>query len=120
MPRKAPEPGDPHYRPAGGAGWGGPAKGAGTEFAADNQPSVDAKLAGKAAKAAMRDYLETERMNLARELVSLATTAESEMVRKSAIEAVFDRLDGKPVQAVSGPDGEALPQHIAVSFVKPE
>jgi len=108
------------YKPPSGAGWGGEAKGAGTPFNAEHQPPAEAKKAGWEARAAMRARMEEKRLAMAEKLIALAETAESETVQLQAVNAFFDRLDGKPVQAVSGPDGEALPAAIAVRFVQPE
>lgn len=37
----------------------------------------------------------------------------------TAIEHVFSRVEGKPAQALTGPDGEKLIESITVTFVNP-
>jgi hypothetical protein len=37
----------------------------------------------------------------------------------SAINGIADRLDGKPAQAITGPDGEKLIEAIQITFVNP-
>ena len=107
MPRKAPLPGDPNYRPAGGKGRGGAATGAPLRegFTAANQPPPDLKSAGMTAKAAMIAHLEAKRMAFADKLIALSEGAENETVQLQATIAALDRLDGKPTVAISGPDG---------------
>lgn len=117
MPRTPRNPGagkPPHNGPAKGAGsglpmggsgqsWGGPAKGAGkpaAPFTADSPTRVTwanadpAKALSRAEKAA-RDERRAEEMRDV--LYGLATTAENEMARKSAAEALLNRLEGMPI-----------------------
>ena len=106
MPRKAPLPGDPNYRPAGGKGWGGPAKGKGAAplFTSDAQPSPDAKVAGREARAAMRERLEEVRMEVAETYIEALRNGDPAQ-KLAAADKILDRLDGKPPQAITGADG---------------
>ena len=117
-------PGGKDYRPANGASVHGGANGSerggkNAEFDAENQPDIDDKLAGKQSKARVRAFLEAKRMDAAKKLIEIIDMDEKTALQLAAVNSLFDRLDGKPVQAVSGLDGEALPATIAVSFVRP-
>jgi hypothetical protein len=50
-------------------------------------------------------------------LVQLARSAESEQARVASWREVLDRGCGKPAQAVTGPDGEALQVPASIAFV---
>jgi hypothetical protein len=50
-------------------------------------------------------------------LALLAKTAENEQARIAAMRELLDRAYGKPSQAVTGPDGEALQVPHSVSFI---
>jgi hypothetical protein len=85
-------------RKGNGAGWGGPAKGAGghrplTAFTADNQPTPEAKSAGHLPIADMQEIKEfyTERMR---------DKADSSINRIAAADKLADRIAGKPKQAI--------------------
>ena len=88
-------------------------------FSADNQPDLDVIAAGKQRKAEMRAFFETKRMAAAKKIVSIIEMTDNGTLQLAAANSLLDRLDGKPVQAVSGPDGEALPNVMNVRFVSP-
>ena len=50
-------------------------------------------------------------------LYKLATSAESEQARVASWNAILDRAVGKPAQAVTGPEGEALNIPASIAFV---
>ena len=53
-------------------------------------------------------------VNIARKLVDMA-----EEGNVSAAREIFERVDGKANQPLSGPDGGAIPLSLEVSFVEP-
>lgn len=97
------------HRPAKGAGWGGPAKGASASRikpgdpdgiqAMSNDPDIKARQAKRAAK--LHDHL-----------YALATEAERQETQLAATIAFLDRAEGKPVSRVdtrvSGGEGGAI------------
>lgn len=50
-------------------------------------------------------------------LYTLATSAESEQARAYCWNSILDRAVGKPAQAVTGPEGEALSIPASIAFV---
>jgi hypothetical protein len=52
-----------------------------------------------------------------RGLLKLAKTAESEQARVASWREILDRGCGRPAQAVTGPDGEALQVPASIAFV---
>lgn len=118
-------------RPVGnGAGWGGPAKGAGSPakpFGSDSPTRQTipggkgdpAKMMDRAGKRARREAIADEMFE---HLVFLAKNATSEQVQKGAAEAVMNRVEGMPTarQEHSGPDGAPLITGLHVSFVEPD
>ena len=76
-----------------GAGWGGPAKGAGAA-------PIDASEYGDAIRALARDPKHMESKAVLRELVfatwvQVATSSEQDSARVSAADKIMERLDGK-------------------------
>ena len=90
----------PNYHPAGGKSVCGGKNGTRPAFSAENQPDPELKSAGYSARAQMRKVLEEHRMDVARKLITLATTAVNETVQLNACNSIIDRLDGKAVQAI--------------------
>lgn len=66
-------------------------------------------------KAAASKYSE-EALGL---LIDIARSSDSDAARVSAIKELLDRAHGKATQAISGPDGGAIPVNIKVTFVTP-
>ena len=119
-------PGGKDYRPANGPGEHGPAKGSANRgekqpaFSTQNQPDPAVISAGKNAKAAMIARLSAKWESLEGRLVGLAENAVSEQIQYAALKEIKNTLFGTPVQAISGPEGEPLPNVMNVRFVKPE
>lgn len=68
------------------------------------------RVAGTPNKAtrALKEYAQQFTQEAIDGLVTLGRTAESEQARVAAWNSVLDRGNGKPTQAVTGPDGGAL------------
>lgn len=111
------QPGGKDHRPPQGPGsgqWGGEASNSPRpDFSADNQPSQDVKDVARATKIEMHARLSERRMAFADELIKIALGADNDTTRMNAINSIFDRLDGKSTQSVSGPGGEGP---IAMTF----
>ncbi len=58
------------------------------------------------------DYAKLD--ELADQLIAVASAGDIQ-----ALKEIGDRLDGKPAQALTGPDGEKLIESITVTFVNP-
>lgn len=110
MPAKTPRRGN-------GPGWGGPAKGASrappsiqtaSPFAADNQPSPEAKRAGQIKAIADRDEI------LERYTAILRNPDETPQNVMSAGDRILNRTEGTPVarQELTGADGGPLASEI--------
>ena len=120
------QPGGKDYRPASGDNLNGAAGGmdlnrgdAAPVFGADHQPDAESRSQGQVNRQEMRALLQANRMTAARKIIEIVTMVENTTLQLAAANSLIDRLDGKPTVAISGPDGEALPATIAVSFVRP-
>ena len=108
-----------------GAGWGGPAKGASVAaesiqnaapFTADNQPTPEAKRAGKLEAIADRDEI------LERYTAILRNPAETPQNIMGAGDRILNRTEGTPVarQELTGADGGPLASEIVYRWAEPE
>lgn len=101
--------------PAGGPGWGGPANGGGTrpDYSADNQPTPDAKVAGKDVAREVRERIAARRLDLVDRLLALSELGETDAIRLQATNSALDRLMGKPQASVDvTTNGEALSGYV--------
>jgi hypothetical protein len=107
-------------RKGNGAGWGGPAKGETTAQKKPFEPGNEASTVENRTGAwAYRQMQKADRVEKLREMLfTLAESAETEAVKKSAIEHLWDREEGKAVARaeLTGKDGGPL-MHEEVSAV---
>lgn len=123
----------PHYRPAkgyvhkpaGGAGWGGPARDP-KPFSSTHQASPEAKSIGHMEAKEYREALRQRREKILRiydRVLDKAVTSEDFNVIVAGAnlgQKIDERIDGKPNQSLSGPpDDEGKPTSLAVAFVRP-
>ena len=103
--------------PARGEGWGGDKAGTGSRkpLSADNQPSADAKMAGKIEAATARDIAKAHAVEMAELLASIARDPLAPHgTRVDAAHKLIERAEGKAAQAIGGdPNGIPLKTVIA-------
>lgn len=103
--------------PARGEGWGGDKAGTGSRkpLSADNQPSADAKMAGKIEAATARDIAKAHAVEMAELLATIARDpAAPPGTRVDAAHKLIERAEGKAAQAIGGdPNGIPLKTVIA-------
>ena len=89
--------------PARGEGWGGDKAGTGSRkpLSADNQPSAEAKMAGKIEAATARDIAKAHAVEMAELLATIARDpAAPPGTRVDAAHKLIERAEGKAAQAI--------------------
>lgn len=103
-------------KPPRGPGWGGDAKGEGKAFSATNQPSPEAKSAGKAAAATAKAMAQEHAVEMMQLLLSIARDPNTPSVTRADIaEKVINRGEGKATTMVGG-DAEAGPVKTVIAW----
>ena len=100
--------------PAGGAGYGGRAKGASTSrFTPENQPTPEQKAQGVVEAKALRELLAPHKAAIVETWVSVLTDPLAPHAAKiAAANAIADRLEGKPAQAIGGSEQLGPVKHV--------
>ena len=104
--------------PARGEGWGGDKAGTGSRkpLSADNQPSADAKMAGKIEAATAREYAKTQAVKMAKLIAKMAEDKTAPHgTRLDAMKATIERAEGRPAQAIGG-DPNGVPIKTVVTW----
>lgn len=104
--------------PARGEGWGGDKAGTGSRkpLSADNQPSAEAKMAGKIEAATAREYAKTQAVEMAELLATIARDpAAPPGTRVDAAHKLIERAEGKAAQAIGG-DPNGVPIKTVVTW----
>jgi len=104
--------------PARGEGWGGDKAGTGSRkpLSADNQPSADAKMAGKIEAATARDIAKAHAVEMAELLASIARDKKAPHgTRVDAAHKLIERAEGKAAQAIGG-DPNGVPIKTVVTW----
>lgn len=120
------QPGGSEHRPAsgtpaGGDGWGGPARGSAAQFSVDNQPNGDMKSAGKASKVALVAFLVAKQMRAAEKLVELIDAPEATpQVQLAASVALLNRLHGTPAASLGLTGGDEQPAVVVYRWATEE
>ena len=100
--------------PAGGAGYGGRAKGASTSrFTPENQPTPEQKAQGVVEAKALRELLAPHRAAIVQTWVDVMNDPLAPHAAKiAAANAIADRLEGKPAQAIGGSEQLGPVKHV--------
>lgn len=86
--------------PAGGEGYGGPAKGASTSrFDAQNQPSTEAKMIGREVAAEVRARIAARRFEIVDKMIHTALHGEAAQSNQAGI-FLINQIAGTPAQSV--------------------
>lgn len=101
--------------PARGAGWGG-GKREPVPFSAENQPSGEAKSAGKTEAATAREIAKAHAVAMAQLMVEIANNPEAPMpTRLDAANKLIERAEGKATTMIGG-DAEVGPVRHVVAW----
>lgn len=113
--------------PAGGQEWAAPAHPPRPAFTADNQPPEALKSAGRMEAAEYRTALKARREKVLRvydKVLDKALQDEADagvlMAAARLGNAIDDRLDGKPNQSVSGPEGGPMVTEVRYRWAPPK
>jgi hypothetical protein len=103
--------GSPLYKPPGGDGYGGPARGYSRgKITAERQPEPEAKSAGKAEAQTLREMIAPHRAEIVATWRAIATDSASPAAARIAAAAhMADRLEGKPAQYVEHLTSDGTP-----------